>query len=487
VAQVDAVYEKIAKRVIPFLIALFVWAWLDRVNIGFAKLRMVGDLGFSNTVYGFGTGIFYLGYLLFEIPSNLALEKIGARKTFARITILWGLTSMAMMLVKTALAFYVLRFLLGAFEAGLVPGVYFSLTSWFPSRHRALMVGLFQTAVPIAGIIGGPISGGIMGSMGGRNGLANWQWLFLLEGIPPIVMGLLTLAIFVDSPVKAPWLSESEKQLVAADLEKDRSEAGPRTRAFAEALKTPRVWLLTVIYFCLVSANPTLAFWGPTIIQGFGVKSNLAIGLLSAIPYAAAMIGTVLVGRHSDRTMERRYHCALACLSCAVGLLLIGLLGRFPVLAFIALVIGVASGLSAYAPFWQMPTMLLVGTAAAGGIALINSVGNLSGWLAPFAVGWLQDLSGRTSTGLFVVAGIEVLAAFLIVLFTGGRLGQRTVPARQLSAAPQGSDLLHHPTSEPPEGRVSCRTLLSACVSASVVAHLIAGYLTLRCNRQAIQ
>jgi len=260
--------------------------------------------------------------------------------------------------------------------------------------------------------------------MGGRLGFANWQWLFLLEGIPSIIMGLLTLALFVDKPGQARWLTESEKQLVITDLEADRIQAGPRKDRFGEALKTPRVWLLTVIYFCLVSANPTLGFWGPSIIQGFGVKSNLVIGLLSALPYIGAMIGSVLVGRHSDRTMERRYHCALSCLSCAVGLVLIGVFENLPVLAFIALVIAVTGGLSAFAPFWQMPTMLLAGTAAAGGIALINSIGNLSGWVGPFAVGWLQDITGKTSAGLFVIAGFEVLAAVLILLFMAAPLGR---------------------------------------------------------------
>jgi D-galactonate transporter len=416
-SNVEAVYVKIAKRIIPFLFLLFVMAWLDRVNVGFAKLQMVKDLGFSEAVYGFGAGIFFLGYLLFEIPSNLLLERIGARKTFARITILWGITSIATMLVKTATWFYILRFLLGAFEAGLYPGVILYLTYWFPARRRAQMFGLFMTSIPVAGILGGPISGWIMGSMGGQTGLANWQWLFLAEGIPSIVMGLLTLVIFVDKPGQARWLSESEKQLVLADLEADNRQAGPRRYGFGEALKLPQVWLLTAICFCFVSANPTLGFWGPTIIQGLGVKSNVMIGLLSAVPYIAGMIGTVLVARHSDRTLERRYHCALSCLAAAIGLILIGVFADIPSLAFAALVLGVTGVLSAFAPFWQMPTLLLSGTAAAGGIALINSIGNLSGWVGPFVVGWLKDITGKTSAGLYVVAGLEVLAAVLILLF----------------------------------------------------------------------
>src|SRR5262249_42886189 len=281
-------------------------------------------------VYGFGAGIFFLGYLLFEIPSNLLLEKIGARKTFARITLLWGCTSIAMMFVKTAGMFYLLRVLLGAFEAGLYPGVILYLTYWFPDRHRGRMTGLFMIAGPVAGIVGGPISGLIMAATGDAPGLANWQWLFLLEGLPSVALGLLTLAVVDDTPAQARWLSDRERAFVLDDLGRDRREVGPRTHSLVGALRLPRVWLLTIVYFCLVSPNPTLGFWGPTIINGLGVSNNFAIGLLSAVPYIAAVIAAVLVGRHSDRTLERRWHAALSCLAASVGLVSMGVFASSP-------------------------------------------------------------------------------------------------------------------------------------------------------------
>jgi sugar phosphate permease len=279
------------------------------------------------------------------------------------------------------------------------------------------MVGLFLAAIPIAGMLGGPLSGWIMASMGGRAGLANWQWLFLLEGIPSIAMGLLTFKVFTDDPGQAGWLTETEKKRVLADLETDNRRAGHRAHGFVEAPKLPQVWLLTLIQFCLTSANPTFGFWGPTIIEGLGVKNNGTIGLLSAIPNMAAVTCLIWAGRHSDRTLERRYHSALLCLASAAGLTMIGIFSNRPVLAFVALVLGTTGGVSAGAPFWQFPPMLLAGTAAAGGIALINSIGSFSGWVAPFAVGWLRDVTGKTSSGLYVVAGLEVLAALLILLF----------------------------------------------------------------------
>jgi MFS family permease len=352
------------------------------------------------------------------------MERIGARRTFARITILWGITSIGMMFVKSAALFYILRFLLGSFEAGMLPGAILYLTYWFPARRRGRMVVGFINSIPIAVILGGPISGWIMGAMGGQAGLANWQWLFLLEGIPSIVVGLLALLVIVDKPAEANWLTGREKELVLADLETDHHDAGPREHGFAQALKLPQLWLLTVIHFCAVSSNVTIGFWIPSIIQGLGVSSTRAIGMLSAVPYIGAMIGMALVGRHSDRTLERRYHAALPCLACAAGLVGIGVFADYhPALAFCAVVVAVAGSLSYNGGFWPIPPTMLAGTAAAGGIALINSIGSLSGWVGPSVVGRLADITGKTATGLYVVAGLEILGAVLILLFVPRRAG----------------------------------------------------------------
>jgi MFS family permease len=388
------------------------------------------DLGFSEAVYGFGAGVVYLGYALFEIPSNLFLERIGARKTFARITILWGVTSAATVFVRTPIQFYTLRFLLGSFEAGLFPGVMIYLSYWFPARRGAQMASLFLTSIPISTILSGPISGWIMGSMGSRAGLANWQWLFVLEGAPSILIGLLALFVVVDKPSEASWLTEGEKRLVRADLEADRLAAGPREDQLAQALKLSKVWLLTAIRFCGASSNVTIGFWVPSIIRGFGVKSNFAIGILSTVPYIAALVGMLLVGRHSDRTRERRYHSALPYLACALGLIGIGVFAGSPVLAFACLILAVQGPIISNGPFWQIPPMLLSGTAAAGCIALINSIGSLSGWVGPSVVGWLEDVTGKTTTGLYVVAGFEILATVLILLFIPRSVGT-SAPKRE--------------------------------------------------------
>ncbi|MEK7696200.1 MAG: MFS transporter, partial [Pseudomonadota bacterium] len=323
--QRNEAYRKITVRLIPFLVFLFILAWIDRVNVGFAKLQMLQDLQFSEAVYGLGAGIFFIGYFLFEVPSNLLLEKIGARKTLARITILWGLASMAMIFVKTPMQFYTLRFVLGVFEAGFFPGVVLYLTYWFPAARRARINGLFMTSFAIAGVVGGPLAGFIMSAMDGVDGLANWQWLFVIEGIPSVLAGIAVLMYLPEKPVNAKWLTQQEQTIVTRDVEAEARDPNKHS-SLKDAFANARVWICAAIYFCVVSGNATIAFWSPSIIKELGVQGNLQIGLVSAIPFVAGTIAMVLNGIHSDRTGERRMHCAMATLVAAVGLTLTGFL-----------------------------------------------------------------------------------------------------------------------------------------------------------------
>ena len=301
--DLEVTYKKIAWRLIPFLVFLFVLAWIDRVNVGFAKLQMLQDLQFSEAIYGLGAGIFFIGYFLFEVPSNLLLEKIGARKTLARITILWGLASMAMAYVTSPTSFYILRFLLGVFEAGFFPGVVLYLTYWFPAQRRARVNGLFMTSFAIAGAVGGPIAGTIMSQMEGVGHLANWQWLFILEGIPSLIAGIFVLMYLPEKPANAKWLSAAEQQAVTHALIAENKSAGKHL-SFKDACSNYRVWLCAAVYFCVVSGNATIAFWTPSIIKEIGIKGNLQIGLISAIPFIAGTLAMIWNGIHSDKTGE---------------------------------------------------------------------------------------------------------------------------------------------------------------------------------------
>ncbi|EED65496.1 MFS transporter [Comamonas testosteroni] len=414
--DMDATYRKITWRLIPFLVFLFVLAWIDRVNVGFAKLQMLQDLQFSEAVYGLGAGIFFIGYFLFEVPSNLLLEKIGARKTLARITILWGVASMAMAYVTTPTMFYVLRFILGVVEAGFFPGVVLYLTYWFPARHRARINGLFMTSFAIAGAVGGPIAGAIMNGMQDVGHLANWQWLFILEGIPSVIAGFFVLAWLPEKPENAKWLSAAEQRAVSAAVAEE-SQQGHKQHSFADACRNYRVWLCAAVYFCIVSGNATIAFWSPSIIKEIGIQNNLQIGLISAIPFLAGTLAMVWNGMHSDKTGERRMHSAIAALIAAAGLILTGMFLHNAVLALCALTLASVGILAAFPVFWSIPSAFLAGTAAAGGIALINSVGNLAGFVAPYMIGALKTSTGSLSSGLYFVAALEFLAAFLVVLF----------------------------------------------------------------------
>ncbi len=418
-----ATYRKVTWRLLPFIMLCYVAAYLDRVNIGFARLQMLGDLQFSETVYGLGAGMFFIGYFTFEVPSNLILHRVGARIWIGRIMISWGLVSALFMFTTTPLMFYVLRFTLGVAEAGFFPGVILYLTYWYPSERRARMMTLFMAAIPIAGICGGPLSGWIMQSTEGLNGWRGWQWLFLLEAIPAIVVGITAL-FYLDNGIRsAIWLTEAEKILLEDKLTRDRAHLVEHP-SLAAVFRDRRLWRMCAIYFCCVMGQYGLTFWMPTLIQAAGVRGTLHIGLLTAVPYSVSIVAMILFGWSADRSRERRWHAASAMLLGAAGLTASALAGTQTILAMTCLSIAAMGVLSCAPLFWSLPTAVLGGTAAAAGIAAINSIGNLAGFVSPYVVGWLKDLTHSTAAGMYAVSAVLVAGA-LIVLTIPGRVVNR--------------------------------------------------------------
>ncbi|MGX7706544.1 MFS transporter [Methylobacterium sp. Gmos1] len=410
----DAAYRKATARIVPLLILAFLAAYLDRVNVGFAKLQMASDLQFSDAVYGAGAGIFFLGYFLFELPSNLILHRVGARTWLARIMVTWGLISAATMLVQTAWQFYAVRFALGLAEAGFMPGVIYYLSAWFPAERRGRVVGLFFIGLGVAGLIGGPLSGLILGHMSGVLGYAGWQWLFLLESLPSVAIGVALLVLLEDRVEQARWLDADEKAAILEDIAAER-QAKPALTLRA-ALTNRYLILMTGIFFicnlCLYGLN----FWLPTLITNMGVKDPAMVGLVSALPSLCAIASMVLVSRSSDRFRERRWHLAGLYLMGAVGLGLSVLWQSQPVLGVLALCIATAGILAIPPLFWNLPTAMLSGVAAAGGLAVLNSFANLSGFFGPAIVGWTSQATGKTELSILFLAATLVLAAGLIFL-----------------------------------------------------------------------
>jgi ACS family tartrate transporter-like MFS transporter len=395
------------------MFVMYIVAFLDRVNVGFAALQMNEDLGFSEAVYGLGAGIFFVGYFLFEVPSNLILERIGARVWIARIMITWGIISMAMFLVQGPVSFYVLRFLLGVAEAGFFPGMILYLTYWFPARERARGVALFMTAVPIAGVIGSPLSGALL-TLDGLAGLAGWQILFLVEGLPAVILGFVVLFYLPDGPNDARWLEPEERGWLQEALEReDRIKANHGEYTARQALTNGRVWLLCAIYFGIVTSLYGVTLWLPLIIEDFSGLGEFGVGLLGAVPYVAGAVGMVLFARRSDATGERRWHVAVAAFIASAGLVLTGLVGTVPALEMAALTLAALGIYSTLATFWSLPTAFLSGTAAAAGIALVNSFGNLGGFVGPYVVGRLSDTTGSYYTGLLLLAALVLVAGLL--------------------------------------------------------------------------
>jgi D-galactonate transporter len=417
----DATYRKVTWRLLPLLFLSYVLAYLDRVNVGFAKLQMQKDLGFSDTVYGIGAGVFFIGYFLFEVPSNLILERVGARIWIARIMILWGMLSSVTMFVAGETTFYALRFALGVAEAGFFPGIILYLTYWYTRKHRARMVAGFMTAITLSGVIGGPLSGGILSRLSGVSGLAGWQWLYLLEGIPSVVVGLLLLWLLDDGPSKAEWLTEEERELLARRVREEeelKAEEGAGHHLFSHAFRSSRVWLLALIYFCVVMGLYGISFWLPQILSDTMTSDPWRIGLLTSVPWGAAAIVMFLVGRRSDRTGERRWHTALPAFVAGAAFAVCALPGISALAGFLALTVATCGIMAAVSCFWSLPTAFLSGTAAAAGIAWINSLGNLAGYVSPFMVGHVRDATGSMSAALMVLAG-SLLAAGLLTAWAG--------------------------------------------------------------------
>jgi ACS family tartrate transporter-like MFS transporter len=423
----DAALGKVTRRLVPFLFLLYIIAYLDRTNVNFAQLKMQQALGFSDSVYGLGAGIFFIGYFFFEIPSNLILEKVGARLWIARIMLTWGVVAMAMIFMRSSTSFYTLRFLLGVAEAGFFPGIILYLTYWFTAAERARIIALFMTATALSGVIGSPISGALLRL--NLFGLVGWQWLFLLEGLPAVLLGVVVLFLLPDGPEQARWLSASERDWLIARQQAERQhkeQFGYDTLRYA--LTNLAVWHLGLLYFTLVVAMYGFSFWVPQIIKSRFHGNDFQTGLLTALPYLVATVGMVLNGQHSDQTDERRRHIALPSFLGMLCLVLSVVL-HAPWLMLLMLALAAAGMWATLGPFWALPTAFLSGTAAAGGIALVNSVGNLGGFVGPYLMGALKAKTQGFTWGLLTLAGFLLLGGLLA-------LTARSVTAPQRPSAP---------------------------------------------------
>ncbi|MDB5438368.1 MAG: Nitrate/nitrite transporter [Caulobacteraceae bacterium] len=416
-------FRKAFWRIMPFLILCYMASYLDRVNVGFAKLQMLDELKFSEAVYGLGAGIFFIGYFLFEIPSNILLHKLGARVWIARILVTWGVISALFFFVHSAPVFYLLRFLLGLAEAGFFPGVIFYLTGWFPAHHRGRIVTVFMGAIPVSSIFGNPLSGWIMDAFHQVGGFSGWRWMFLIEGAPAVLLGIATLLYLDNSVRSAKWLSEEEKQAVEASLAHELAQKPTATHGLAAAFADRRIWLMCLIYFTFVLGQYGMTFWMPSLIKASGVTGNLRIGLLSAIPYLATLIAMILLGRSADRMRERRWHLVAPSLVGALGYVILATGPSTPV-AIAAMALAAAGAISCAPLFWALPTSILAGAGAAAGIAAINSMGNLAGFAAPYIIGYAKDATGSPAVGLYIIAGGLVVGA-LCVLMTSPKLVNR--------------------------------------------------------------
>jgi MFS family permease len=419
----QALYQKIARRLLPFLFAGYVVAYIDRMNVSFAKLQMAADLGFSDTVYGLGAGVFFVGYFLFEVPSNIMLHKIGARIWLTRIMLLWGVISSLMMFAHDSYSFYGLRFLLGIGEAGFFPGIILYMTYWFPNQYRAKCTAVFIFGIAFAGIISGPISGWLMETLHNVNGLRGWQWLFLLEGLLAVVLGCFAPFMLPNKPETANWLTHEEKQLVGQQLASEQAQTDTHHASFKETASNPTLWLLAGIYFLMVAGLYGISFWLPQIVHDFGQANLLLTGLLSAIPYLCASVGMFFIAYYSDRYNER-YRTMQTCLLLgSLGLCASATLASPISLALLSLSLACTGIMACFTLFWAIPSQKLsnTNTTAAAGIAMVNSVGSLGGYLGPFLLGWVKDTTHQLSAGLYVLA-VGLLTAMALLRLLQKRL-----------------------------------------------------------------
>jgi MFS family permease len=417
-----ALYRRVTWRVLPLLLICYMLAYLDRSNIGFARLQMLSDLGFSEAVYGFGAGVFFLGYAICEVPSNLMMHRFGARRWISRIMITWGSLCVLMMFVNTPTMFYAFRLFLGVAEAGLLPGAILYLTYWYPSHRRGQIISSFMAAVPFAGAMGGPLSGYIMRQMSGVNGWTGWQWLFLLEGLPTVAVGLFALFYLDDNIGDAKWLSAPDKKVLSDNIAEDGRSA--THSSMWSAVRDLQLWTFCAIYFGILLGLAALSFWLPAIISSTGVKDSFHIGLLSMIPYGAAILGMVFFGRHADARRERRWHMVIPLVVGAAGFAIIAV-GGSPLYVIGGLTAAAVGVMSSMGLFWALPTAVLRGTAAAGGIGLISSAGIVAGFVSPYMIGTIKGVTHSIAPALYVHSFFMLLAAVLIITRVPARIVNR--------------------------------------------------------------
>ncbi|MGV0595457.1 MFS transporter [Mycolicibacterium porcinum] len=427
VEERDRTFRRVMFRVLPFATLIYVVAWLDRSNVSFAKLTMMDELSWSDAVYGAGAGIFFIGYFFFEVPSNLLLARIGAPKTIMRIGLGWGAVTMLMAFVTEPWHFYVLRFLQGAFEAGLHPGLILYVTFWLPAHRRAKAIAVLMSASPIAQLIGGPLAGYVMTSTHGALNASGWQWLFLIEGIPAIMLGALTLLFMTDRPVNAKWLNATEKEHIRYELAIEEQEGRQRQHSFVAALRNRTFWLLTLTLFCILWGNNAISFFGPSLVKATTDFDVTTVGWIMSGVFAFGWFGMLFNGWLADRYGHVNRCVAVAVTIGATGLALaaVALQLGSATGVFIALMMSAAGTMGSIPVFWSLPSRFISGTALAGGIALINSIANLAGYFAPQLLGSLKTATGTYTTGLYIIAGVEVVAAITVALF----IKRQAVPA----------------------------------------------------------